>query len=64
MTDRMKRTDADKLQNEYEKLVQGLATANEHREDEDMMSSPGKLHRGFRSPYQLTVSSTVPRNAG
>jgi DNA excision repair protein ERCC-2 len=46
MTDRMKRTDADKLQNEYEKLVQGLATANEHREDEDMMSSPGKLsHR-------------------
>ena len=38
---RIKKTDADKLQNEYEKLVSGLQQANESREDEDMLSSPG-----------------------
>lgn len=38
----MKRTDAEKLQNEYEKLVAGLSEANEHREDEDMLTSPGE----------------------
>ena len=36
----MKRTDADKLQQEYEKLVAGLQQANEHREDEDMLANP------------------------
>ena len=41
MVDRIKKTDADKLQNEYEKLVTGLQQANESREDEDMLSSPG-----------------------
>ncbi len=40
---RIKRTDAEKLQNEYEKLVAGLQEANEHREDEDMLASPGRL---------------------
>jgi len=30
------------LQNEYEKLVSGLQQANEAREDEDMMASPGE----------------------
>jgi DNA excision repair protein ERCC-2 len=39
----IKRTDASKLQDEYEKLVAGLAEANDSREDEDMMNSPGKL---------------------
>ena len=39
---RLKRTDAEKLQNEYEKLVAGLQQANEHREDEDMLSNPGR----------------------
>ncbi len=41
---RIKKTDADKLQSEYEKLVTGLQQANEAREDEDMLSSPGELH--------------------
>jgi DNA excision repair protein ERCC-2 len=49
---RIKRTDAEKLQNEYEKLVAGLQEANEHREDEDMLASPGKL-----SSVAGTVSS-------
>jgi DNA excision repair protein ERCC-2 len=39
----IKRTDAGKLQDEYEKLVAGLQEANDNREDEDMMNSPGKL---------------------
>lgn len=39
----IKRTDASKLQDEYEKLVAGLAEANDSREDEDMMNSPGEL---------------------
>ena len=43
LTRRIKRTDAEKLQNEYEKLVAGLQEANEHREDEDMLANPGKL---------------------
>ena len=37
----IKRTDATKLQDEYEKLVAGLQEANDTREDEDMMNSPG-----------------------
>lgn len=41
LTNRIKRTDAEKLQNEYEKLVSGLQEANEHREDEDMLANPG-----------------------
>jgi len=40
---RIKNTDAKKLQDEYEKLVSGLAQANDTREDEDMMASPGEL---------------------
>lgn len=40
LTSRIKRTDADKLQNEYQKLVEGLQQSNEHREDEDMLASP------------------------
>ena len=38
----MKRVDASKLQDEYEKLVAGLQQANERREDEDMLASPGQ----------------------
>lgn len=31
------------MQDEYEKLVSGLQQANETREDEDMLSSPGMI---------------------
>ena len=40
----IKRTDASKLQDEYEKLVAGLQDANERREEEDMLANPGMLH--------------------
>lgn len=50
LTYRIKNTDAQKLQDEYEKLVSGLQQANETREDEDMMASPGTclIPRGGR----------------
>lgn len=38
----IKRTDATKLQDEYQKLVEGLQEANEGREEDDMMSNPGE----------------------
>ncbi|KAL7419708.1 TFIIH/NER complex ATP-dependent 5'-3' DNA helicase subunit [Cryptotrichosporon argae] len=38
--DEIKRTDAQKLQDEYEKLVSGLQEANDRREEDDMLASP------------------------
>jgi hypothetical protein len=55
LTYRIKNTDAQKLQDEYEKLVSGLQQANETREDEDMMASPGtclSLRGGRRADDQ------------
>ena len=37
----MKDTDADKLKNEYAKLVEGLRDADEAREEDAFMSNPG-----------------------
>jgi len=37
----MKDTDAEKLQNEYAKLVEGLREADEAREEDTFMSNPG-----------------------
>lgn len=38
----MKETDAQKLQTEYEKLVEGLREADEAREEEAFMANPGE----------------------
>lgn len=38
----MKDSDADKLKNEYAKLVEGLRDADEAREEDAFMSNPGK----------------------
>lgn len=40
----MKDSDADKLKNEYAKLVEGLRDADEAREEDAFMSNPGGLH--------------------
>jgi len=56
LNDRIKRTDAEKLQNEYEKLVSGLQEANEHREDEDMLANPGAPDFASLGPL-LTISA-------
>jgi DNA excision repair protein ERCC-2 len=37
----MKETDAEKLQNEYAKLVEGLRDADQAREEDAFMSNPG-----------------------
>jgi DNA excision repair protein ERCC-2 len=39
----MKETDADKLKNEYAKLVEGLRDADEAREEDAFMSNPGSF---------------------
>src|ERR1700744_4727970 len=38
--DEMKNTDAEKLQNEYAKLVEGLREADEAREEDQFMANP------------------------
>lgn len=38
--DEMKSSDAEKLQNEYQKLVEGLREADEAREEEQLMANP------------------------
>lgn len=40
--DRIKSTDASKLQDEYQKLVAGLQEANEGREEDDVLANPGE----------------------
>ena len=37
----MKKTDAEKLQNEYQKLVEGLREADQAREEDSFMANPG-----------------------
>jgi DNA excision repair protein ERCC-2 len=65
---RIKNTDAKKLQDEYEKLVSGLAQANDTREDEDMMASPGTppyLRRSLDSRLVLSkdmLDEAIPGN--
>ena len=39
----MKKTDAEKLQNEYQKLVEGLREADQAREEDSFMANPGKV---------------------
>lgn len=42
----MKDVDAEKLQNEYAKLVEGLRDADQAREEEAFMANPGQItHR-------------------
>jgi DNA excision repair protein ERCC-2 len=57
---RIKNTDAQKLQDEYEKLVSGLQQANDTREDEDMMASPGTVPHLCRSSDLM--SSIIERH--
>ncbi|EEP82340.1 DNA repair helicase RAD3 [Uncinocarpus reesii 1704] len=52
--DEMKRSDADKLQREYEKLVEGLREADQAREEDQLMANPAL-------PDDL-LKEAVPRN--
>lgn len=53
----MKDTDAEKLQNEYAKLVEGLREADEAREEDTFMSNPG------RSPNSILVEIALLTSA-
>src|SRR6266480_7102227 len=46
----MKSTDAQKLQEEYEKLVAGLRDADESRQEDSFMANPGILHQILTNP--------------
>ena len=39
----MKATDAEKLQNEYKKLVEGLRDGDGGTEEDSFMANPGKI---------------------
>ena len=38
----MKKSDSEKLQNEYQKLVEGLQDIDDGREEDSFMANPGK----------------------
>ncbi len=55
----MKDTDADKLKNEYAKLVDGLRDQNEARQEDAFMSNPGQSfdrmsYNDFTNDFQLS----------
>jgi DNA excision repair protein ERCC-2 len=50
----MKKTDAEKLQNEYQKLVEGLREADQAREEDTFMANPGIFMSTARSNASAT----------
>lgn len=48
----MRSSDADKLQNEYVKLVEGLRDADEARDENAFMANPGACSQLFRSALE------------
>ena len=50
----MKSSDADKLQNEYAKLVEGLRDADEARQEDAFMANPG-MFRNLNPQHSLTL---------
>ena len=44
----MRSSDAEKLQNEYSKLVEGLRDADESRQEDEFMANPGMANRSNR----------------
>lgn len=54
----MRENDAEKLKNEYAKLVEGLRDADEARQEDAFMSNPGKLRWVFIVVFLTWRSST------
>jgi Rad3-related DNA helicase len=59
----MRDTDQQQLQNEYEKLVQGLRDADEARQEDAFMANPGRLQRDLHLlPCNvLTIPQPFPK---
>ncbi len=58
----MKSSDADKLQNEYAKLVEGLRDADEARQEDAFMANPGMCPIGCLGLSGFNVFSTAGRS--
>lgn len=54
----MKSTDAEKLQNEYAKLVEGLREADEAREEDAFMANPGTFTKPLICSHLIFSSSS------
>ena len=59
----MRESDADKLQSEYAKLVEGLRDAEEARDENAFMANPGSYAFLEKLPLELIFSSTAGRFA-
>lgn len=53
----MKKTDAEKLQNEYQKLVEGLREADQAREEDSFMANPGT------TPFETDLIYSLARRS-
>lgn len=49
----MRDSDQRALENEYQKLVDGLREADEARQEDALMANPGKCHRLTRQPVPM-----------
>ena len=59
----MKSTDAEKLQNEYSKLVEGLREADESRQEDAFMANPGQMPNSIFGDLDLIQNSPTRRLA-
>ena len=59
----MRESDADKLQSEYAKLVEGLRDAEEARDENAFMANPGLYASLNNQPLELIFPSTTGRLA-
>ena len=57
----MKSSDADKLQNEYAKLVEGLRDADEARQEDAFMANPGNRVVSFSHEYRVLTYLSLAR---
>lgn len=53
----MRDSDADKLKNEYAKLVEGLRDADEARQEDAFMSNPGVYFKAPGSPMLIMITA-------
>lgn len=56
----MRETDQQQLQNEYQKLVEGLRDADEARQEDAFMSNPGLPHAPFSLKICLMPAALQP----
>lgn len=55
----MRESDQRALENEYQKLVDGLREADEARQEDALMANPGKFHRLARQPVPMLTCARV-----